>query len=337
MEVELAGETTFRAGGAPAEQWKLTLGGTTVSYTVGYGATLADVARGLRDVITTTFGNAYTVTLLGRKLTITRLDGTDFTAAGAITPDSVGAFTITPQLIFTPTNWMDAQTVTVIAIDDDFIDGSDALVFPGLEERVNDIRGPVIIDGAIRANEDRFLKDPFRLPGETNFPVADGAIESRRPERRLRQLHRSANHARQRRRRATADGFDPRVNDFPYSVTFLTGVASPGRRSTSRSAIRADPFSLILTTPWPNGVQPSAGDKYFYTPVNLNERVDEADQVDTLNVFNGHSPANDVGTLTGTTITGLGMGGRTVIGGRVFERRHRVSQSRSGEHRTRLG
>ena len=42
----------------------------------------------------------------------------------------------------------------------------------------------------------------------------------------------------------------------------------------------------------------------------------ELNQVDTLNVFNDDSPAADVGQLTSTRLTGLGMGGDTVIAGR---------------------
>src|SRR6185295_6490534 len=60
------------------------------------------------------------------------------------------------------------------------------------------------------------------------------------------------------------------------------------------------------------------GDFYFYRPVNLNTRVDEADQVDTLTIYNGDSPANDIGTLTEDHLTGLGMGGEAVIGGRTL-------------------
>ena len=36
-----------------------------------------------------------------------------------------------------------------------------------------------------------------------------------------------------------------------------------------------------------------AGDQYVVKPLNLNTRVNETDQVDTINVFNGDSPADD--------------------------------------------
>ena len=60
------------------------------------------------------------------------------------------------------------------------------------------------------------------------------------------------------------------------------------------------------------------GDQYYVAPLNLNTRVDENDQVDTLNVDNSNNPANSEGTLTSSRITGLGMGGDTVVAGQAF-------------------
>src|SRR6185295_390431 len=62
--------------------------------------------------------------------------------------------------------------------------------------------------------------------------------------------------------------------------------------------------------------RPEEGNRYFYGPVNPNVRVDEAEQVDVLNVFNGNSPADNKGKLTENSLTGLGMGTDTVISGR---------------------
>ena len=78
------------------------------------------------------------------------------------------------------------------------------------------------------------------------------------------------------------------------------------------------------------------GDKYVVKPLNLNTRVDEADQVDTLNVFNGDSPADDTGTLTATQLSGLGMGTRHSRSPAGRSRRHHTTPtSRSLEHRAR--
>ena len=46
--------------------------------------------------------------------------------------------------------------------------------------------------------------------------------------------------------------------------------------------------------------------------------MNEEDQVDTLNVFNGDSPAHDVGVLTDSTLTGFGMGTGLTLAGRTF-------------------
>ena len=67
-----------------------------------------------------------------------------------------------------------------------------------------------------------------------------------------------------------------------------------------------------------NPLAPVAGDQYTVTPVNLNTRVDESQQVDTLNVVNTNSPANDTGTITESSISGFGMGGPTVVSGLTF-------------------
>ncbi len=79
-------------------------------------------------------------------------------------------------LTFTSSNWNIPQTVTVSAVDDDLADGSDAQVFVALDQRVNRIRGPVIVEGGYRIGAEQFLNDPLMLPGETNFPKPDGAI-----------------------------------------------------------------------------------------------------------------------------------------------------------------
>ena len=99
-----------------------------------------------------------------------------FYASFETAPDSGVEATVGARLKFTPTNWASPQTVTTKAVDDEFIDGGDALVFPGFEERVNAIRGPVIIDGGPRTNQDRFLTSPLQLPGEKNLPIPDGSL-----------------------------------------------------------------------------------------------------------------------------------------------------------------
>ena len=70
-----------------------------------------------------------------------------------------------------------------------------------------------------------------------------------------------------------------------------------------------------------NGVKlmPASGDKYFFAPLNANIKVDEDQQVDVLNVFNGESPSNDVGMLTEDRLYGVPACTDTVIAGRPFQ------------------
>ena len=70
-----------------------------------------------------------------------------------------------------------------------------------------------------------------------------------------------------------------------------------------------------FTAPWP--AIPVVGSGYFITPVNNNFLVNEATQVDVLNVYNNNSPASDVGTITANRVYGFGMGGDAVISGKA--------------------
>ena len=169
-----------------------------------------------------------------------------------------GAATVQSFLTFTPTNWATPQTVTVMAIDDDFIDGGDALVFPAFEERVNPIRGPLSIIGGLSDAGERSINDPFGLPDETNFLLSEGyvgtatEVPSGAPAIFDGVLFDElADHV-----NATTGerpGFDPRMNDFDYVVTFLdpiTGqetkldVARQGVTSDILSLLRKDPFAV---------------------------------------------------------------------------------------------
>ena len=81
-------------------------------------------------------------------------------------------------------------------------------------------------------------------------------------------------------------------------------------------AVEVSPVGQISIIEAREPSEPEAGNEYFFRPVNLNTRVEEADQVDTLNVYNNNSPENEGGELTDRALTGLGMGGNTIIAGR---------------------
>ncbi|HSO01482.1 MAG TPA: hypothetical protein VLS46_03045, partial [Gaiellaceae bacterium] len=161
---------------AEGEKWSVFLDGVEHSYTAKFRDGLATIADELEQEIVRVSGTTYSVSVVGRVLTVNRKNGATFTPSFAIDKRSPGGATVTAQLRFDHTNWWEPQRVTVMAIDDGFIDGTDALVFPALDERVNQVRGPLTIEGGIVVSEERFLNDPFRLPGETNFPLAEGIV-----------------------------------------------------------------------------------------------------------------------------------------------------------------
>ncbi|MCP4449989.1 MAG: hypothetical protein GY809_00890, partial [Planctomycetes bacterium] len=101
---------------------------------------------------------------------------------------------------------------------------------------------------------------------------------------------------------ATTDGID-------VLIVSRTGVAF----TTFVEVTAVGTVSILDTT---RQQQPEANNNYFYGPVNLNFRVDETEQVDVMNIYHGSSPSDDIGVLTEDSLTGLGMGGDTVIAGR---------------------
>ncbi|MFN8705806.1 MAG: beta strand repeat-containing protein, partial [Planctomyces sp.] len=226
---------------------------------------------------------------------------------------------VNTTLTFTPDNWDVPQIVTVKAVDDDVVDGQDAQVIVALDQRVNRIRGPVQIDGGTRVSAEEFLNRPVTLPGETNWPQAEGAVSSVSTNgsglATLTDL--TMKHVDQ----ATVTrvpGFDPRMNDYPYTITFIDGAL----RGYSFDVASSNGQTVTFKTPWPTGpsgaLTPSTGDKFFITAVNLNLNVNEAVQVDTVNIYNNASPANESVTITDSRVFGLGMGPDTVIGGESF-------------------
>ena len=300
---------------ALGQTWRLVLdGGAPLVYTSISTDTLTTVAAALRAAIDS---NIYTVSVSGTPspvLSITRKDGRSFTATASV---SRGEAVITPQVRFTPANWFTPQTVEVKALNDQVVEGSNVLVFAAVTERVNNIRGPLIIDGGIQITEDRFLNNPFMLPGETNLRVPDGSVTSAGTVAGQAYLEDTAA-TYVNKDGPNNPGFEPRIADNPYTFTILDGVA----KGVVMETAGVSGNRVIFTTDWPtvNGVQlkPSAGDRYFFAPLNANIKVNEDVQVDVLNVFNSESPSNDTGTLTEDHLSGLGMGPDTVIAGRPF-------------------
>ena len=135
-----------------------------------------------------------------------------------------------------------------MAIDDLFVDGGDALVFPPLEGRVDQIRGPVIIEGGEQVGVEQFLNNPVLLPGETNFPVPEGRLSTVGGDTTTTPASitdTAAIHVSGKSGDVPSirPGFDPRMNDFAYTTTFLS---STGSFSLDVASVSADILSLKL-------------------------------------------------------------------------------------------
>ena len=93
----------------------------------------------------------YTVERFGRILRIAQASASSGDVD--VTLDVSGSSTVTAggmvepilaevrhEIVFTDSDWNSPQTVWVRAVDDEYIDGGDRLVFAPLEERVNSVR-----------------------------------------------------------------------------------------------------------------------------------------------------------------------------------------------------
>ena len=91
------------------------------------------------------------------------------------------------------------------------------------------MRGPITINGGLSQTNERFLTNPVRLPGELNDPLADGVIGSfgslsQDGEMRAYIDDVNANHINPGK--GLRPGFEPRMDDFPYTIEFLDGAAA---------------------------------------------------------------------------------------------------------------
>jgi hypothetical protein len=117
-----------------------------------------------------------------------------------------------------------------MAIDDDIVDGGDALVFGAFNERVNAVRGPVTFFGGLSDTDTSFTV-PIMLPGETNLPVAAGTIDAITDKNvdgwtitDFKNIHANGDYG-------PRAGFDPRINltSALYDVATINGDTLSGR------------------------------------------------------------------------------------------------------------
>jgi Ca2+-binding RTX toxin-like protein len=267
VQVEVATPRALvQLGGTPSSQsWIVTL--TSLD---AHGRPDRTAARSFSDTGDIEAHTGYDVELGsdGTSFTIKSADGSAFFAELEVAAGQ-GAGSVTPQLLFTPDNWNVRQTVTVMARDDEFVDGSDALVFPAFEERVNEIRGPLEIEGGVLANEERFLNDPFRLPGESNLPLAEGSVGAVATNALGNAVLTDRNARHVNALTGERPGFDPRMNDFSFEFTFLQAPLQGVRLEVDQvsqdilSVARSDPFRVNLTR---NGAAPGSTATFFGIP-----------------------------------------------------------------------
>ncbi|CAM9812937.1 unnamed protein product, partial [Phaeothamnion confervicola] len=182
------------------EVWEIVLGTAHYSYQVQYGDVLGDVAAKLYDQLKPL--TTLRTTLTGLVLTVANADqaasmsasytiqaahlATDpaVTASASVTlPLETAGGKVTSQLIFSSNAadwnaWSNQQTVTVTARDDRILEGHDLKVFPAMGERINTIRGPLIIDGGAQYSDVSALNEPFMTAGETNWVLPNSTLTS---------------------------------------------------------------------------------------------------------------------------------------------------------------
>ena len=93
---------------------------------------------------------------------------------------------------------------------------------------------PLITEGGVRVGQEQFLNDPFRLPGETNWPLADGSIATLGAEAGLGVIYDpGATHTGPTL--GPRPGFDPRTGSFhsPYWVPDVTLTSTNSKVSSN--------------------------------------------------------------------------------------------------------
>ena len=239
LEIEFAGIP------AVGETWDVTFDGKLYSQTVVTDDSLATLAAKLAaDIqgdddqrITNGGARQYDVTVNGTVVGIQLLADKRATlsASGEITPvgstvaDSDGAMTLRQYVRFDADNWATAQTITVLAIDDDIIDGGDAKVFAAFNERVNSIRGPISVIGGTSPTAVE-LNNPILRPGETNDKLPSGTADTIETSDGVTTITDQAlTHV--NKLYGERPGFDPRINGTAtiYDVSTFGNNGSSGR------------------------------------------------------------------------------------------------------------
>lgn len=241
MERPTLGRCQFRRGLESAD----------VAVAVLANESVTSITQKLKAAIDNTSG--FTVTLGSEAGTVLIESNARF-YADVLTPNPTkGEVRVSAQLRFTDTTWSTAQTVVVMAIDDDYVDGSDVMVFAAPEPRANVLRGPVSVEGGEVVGSELFFQKPVLLPRETNFKLADGTVAGAGTNSAGLATLRDLNATHLNAATGLRPGFDPRMNDFLYYFTLLNGPAKDQRltvKSVSQdilSVANAQGINLGLT------------------------------------------------------------------------------------------
>ncbi|MBC8437579.1 MAG: hypothetical protein H8D86_01845, partial [Planctomycetes bacterium] len=217
------------------------------------------------------------------------------------------------------------KAITVRAIDDEVIDGSDAYTIPEMGGKLNTIRGPVIIDGGNRANFADALTDPFTLETEINRALPEGSFAGSTnslTDDNYLYIDKSV---------GVMPGMDPRIEKHTYQFTTFASNDSPDSNvffengvTGNRVAIRPINNSQIIKTDFTssNAIEVTgwlADDDQPYEHVNitLNYRGKQtADQTWSMTVnekpYTYRLPANQQLSLENTA---NGIAGKFVNSG----------------------
>ena len=228
-------------------------------------------------------------------------------------------------LTFTADNWYIPQEVKVSAIDDPVVDGGDTKQFAPVPNIINQIQGPLFIEGAGGEGSLEGLDaDPLLLTGETNIRPSTGEVEGIAAGTTDTIVVATADLEPFRDESGALD-----LVNFTLEIT-----EGPGKDQTRlvRSFVVDGAFTTLVTDEaWDDTDLPDGESKYALSETNPNLLVDESEQVDLLTVFNNDSVADLEGelfnldpfvdgegrTIERSRIVGLGMGPDVVIDGAV--------------------
>ena len=161
-----ASRSTSRASRRRARSGRLTVGTTTYSFAVLYGDTLSDIAAGLgADLCRSRRTTSPSSAACSRSRASTTRRSPSASRSLQDSQRRRGRSRSSSSSPALDGTWNQAQTVNVEAIDNNFVDGHDALVFPPMTGRTDQIRGPVIIDGGLGVNPEPFLNAPAHAAG----------------------------------------------------------------------------------------------------------------------------------------------------------------------------